>query len=172
MLGGYYLGQIYLGISGTLSQKDVLIIQSATHNHYADNLEIIQLHFILIDGTIHSVTSENIDLEQLHNLLVSNTLHSVISDKASLTQLHNLLVGNANHSLTSSHILKIFNWDELGKFFGTYLKDYGDEGVLDKLDTPEKSIYILDREKLGTFTGSEPNETGTYIKDNNKQGIL
>lgn len=171
MLGGYYLGSYYLGISGALSSLETLIIQNAIHGHYADNVILMQYHSLLVDWAIHNPSSDNVDLTSIYKLIASSCKHNNIADNITLKQLHYLLTDNTRHTVTSDKILKIFDWNELGKFFGIYLKDYVDNGTLDKITLPNSSIYTLEHNEIGTF-GTVSNDTGIYIKENTEQGIL
>lgn len=128
MLGGYYLGYSYLGISGTLNQDDILIIQNALHGHYVDNIDLLQICSLLIDAALHSTSSDKIS--------------------------------------------KIFNWDDVNKYFGIYIKDYVDSGVFDSVPDIDKEIYILKQKQLGSFSQSGVDESGIYIKEDTSKGLL
>ena len=172
MLGGYYLGQSYLGISGGASRLDELIIHGSVHEITAENVKIIQYHILPVDNTGHEISSDNLTTYILYALLVENGIHGLATDNVRLIQLYTLLIDNTTHDTLSRHILKIFNWDEMNKFFGLYIKDFGEQGAIDSIEKPDTSIYILDKDKNGVFTTSEVDKGGVYIKNNNKQGLL
>lgn len=172
MLGGYYLGQLYLGISGSASTLDILMVQDSFHNVSSDNINIVHYQVLATDGSLHSITSDNITLAEIYELLINNGLHGIASNNIAISILYELFVNNTKHSTSSQSILKIFNWDEMNKFFGTYVKDFGSLGDLEKIDSPDTSIYVIKKEKLGTFNSVSIDNSGTYIKENNKQGIL
>ena len=172
MLGGYYLGQLYLGLSGTLNQDDILIIHNALHGHYVDNIDLLQICSLLIDEARHSTSSDNIDLVQIYQMMIDYCRHSSSSDIISLCQLQNLLIDAALHSTSSDKISKIFNWDDVNKYFGIYIKDYVDSGVFDSVPDIDKEIYILKQKQLGSFSQSGVDESGIYIKEDTSKGLL
>mgnify|MGYP003594999111 CR=1 FL=1 len=145
MLGGYYLGQLYLGISGFM-QAGELVIQSADHGHSADNITLVQHHTVVVSNTTHSVTSyaldiienkllaiasadniltsDNISLVQQHTLSIADTLHGLISDNTILLQKHTVSVVDSAHSLaTDGNILlnqfTLLNQPDTGAFIVT-----------------------------------------------------
>lgn len=65
MFGGYYLGQLYLGISG-LPSSGSLSVQQPSHQLSSDNVTLVQKHTIVVDSDSHTLTSENITLTQKH----------------------------------------------------------------------------------------------------------
>ena len=103
MLGGYFLGQIYLGISGLPSSGE-LTVQSSIHSHSVDNITLIQQHVIALSNASHSLTSDNLDLIEHKTLVVNSAVHSLISDVIALTQAHTIVVANTTHGLTSDEI--------------------------------------------------------------------
>lgn len=106
MLGGYYLGQAYLGISG-LPSTGSLTVQDSSHTLTSDNIALIQQHVIALANALHSLTSDNLDLIEHKTLVIDSTLHSLVSDLIVLTQAHTLVVDNTTHGLTSDQIALI-----------------------------------------------------------------
>jgi len=103
MLGGYYLGQLYLGISG-LPSAGVLSVVPSSHQLSSDQINLTQKHLLIVDAVSHSLTSENITLTQKHVLSVDNAFHTHLGDNASITSEHFLGVDDAYHGLTSTEI--------------------------------------------------------------------
>lgn len=104
MLGGYYLGQLYLGISG-LPSAGVLSVVPSSHQLSSDNVTLTQKHTIVVDAVAHTLTSENITLTQKHVLSVDNAFHTLMSENVAITSEHFLGVNDAFHGLTSAEIL-------------------------------------------------------------------
>lgn len=63
MLGGYYLGQLYLGLSGQVSAGSITI-QNTDHGHSAGNITLVQ-HTLDIDSNVHTLFD---DLTRVINL--------------------------------------------------------------------------------------------------------
>lgn len=108
MLGGYYLGQLYLGISG-LPSSGSLSAQNAEHSHSVDNITLIQHHIIALADASHSLTSDNIDLIENKTLVVASATHGLTSDVIALLQNHLLVVADTLHGLTSDNITLLQN---------------------------------------------------------------
>lgn len=104
MLGGYYLGQLYLGISG-LPAAGILSIQNTSHDHTVDNIILLQQHVVVVSNTTHSLVSDNLDLIEHKTLVLNNTSHTLTSDVIALIQQHTLAVANSLHGLTSDNIV-------------------------------------------------------------------
>jgi hypothetical protein len=103
MLGGYYLGQLYLGISG-LPSSGVLSVVPSSHQLSSDNITLTQKHSILVDSTAHALSSENITLTQKHVLTVENAIHTLMSENVAITSEQVLGINDAFHGLTSTEI--------------------------------------------------------------------
>lgn len=103
MLGGYYLGQLYLGISG-LPSAGVLSVVPSSHQLSSDNITLTQKHTIVVDSTAHSLTSENITLTQKHLLAVDNAIHTLMSENVAITSEQVLGINDAFHGLVSTTI--------------------------------------------------------------------
>ena len=103
MLGGYYLGQAYLGISGWTA-SGTLTVQDTTHGHTVGNIALVQQHTIVVSNTTHSLTSDIIDLIEHKTLALDSTSHSLVSDVIALVQQHTLVIANTLHGLTSDNI--------------------------------------------------------------------
>lgn len=125
MLGGYYLGQWYLGISGlpaggtlspqgsshqlssdniTLTQKHTIVIDSASHTLTSGEITLTQKHVLTVEDAIHTLMSENIALTSEHFLGINDSFHGLTSTEIQLTQKHTIVVENTTHSLTSENI--------------------------------------------------------------------
>lgn len=123
MLGGYYLGQLYLGISGlpmagilsvvpsshqlssdniTLVQKHTLVINSAAHTLSSENVTVTQKHQLTVEAAYHTLMSENAPITSEHFLGVQDAFHGVYSPEAVLTQKHTIVVNHTTHGLTST----------------------------------------------------------------------
>lgn len=236
MLGGYYLGQLYLGESGlpstgqltvqdthhshtadnvVLVEHKTLVISDTTHGHTVDNVEITehktlvvndtthsqtvdnvtitQQHTLVINDTIHGHTADSITLTQVHNLTISDTLHGQTADSPTLTQAMTLVISDSLHSITSdvvvivehktlyindtrhrirSDVANIFNWDELGVFFGRYLDDYKTFGTLTDEQIAELGFlynkFVASKAPFSEFEG----EFGQFILNLRSSGAL
>lgn len=104
MLGGYYLGQLYLGQSG-LPEAGVLSIQNTDHSHTVDNIVLLQQHNLVVSNTTHSLTSDNLALIEHKTLVIASTNHALTSDVISLIQQHLLAINNTSHGLVSDNIV-------------------------------------------------------------------
>ena len=127
MLGGYYLGQLYLGLSGKVSAGSITV-QNTDHVHSADNITLVQHYTVVVSNATHSatsdvldiienklldiasadnsLTSDNISLVQQHTLAIADTLYGLISDNTILLQKHTLSAADSAHSLvTDGNIL-------------------------------------------------------------------
>lgn len=171
MLGGYYLGQLYLGISG-LVRYYILDIDTSNHSVTFNGITLTQLHNLILYNSLNNLTSDSLSLTQLHNILVNSAINRLDSDNITILQFHNLLVATTTHSVSSKKILKIFNWDEMNKFFGIYIKEYESLGGIDTVNSPDAISFIVPTTQSGSLSSIEITNQGTYIKDNNKQGIL
>ena len=143
MLGGYYLGQAYLGISG-LPSTGSLTVQDSSHSLTSDNIALIQQHVIALADAIHSLTSDNLDLIEHKTLVIDSTIHSLTSDNIVLTQAHTIVVENTTHGLTSDnialvqqHLLAIANASH------SHTVDNIDLNQFTLLNTPDSSIIGL-----------------------------
>lgn len=103
MLGGYYLGQLYLGISG-LPSAGVLSAVPSSHQLSSDNLTLTQKHTLVVDSDSHTLASGNITLTQKHLLVVEDAIHTLMSENVALTSEHFLGVNDAFHGLESTEI--------------------------------------------------------------------
>ena len=103
MLGGYYLGQLYLGISG-LPSAGVLSVVPSSHQLSSDNINLTQKHIIVVESVSHGLSSGNITLTQKHVLTVDDAVHSQLSDNSSITSEHFLGLDDSYHGLTSTEI--------------------------------------------------------------------
>lgn len=159
MLGGYYLGQLYLGISGLPSSGSLSVVPSS-----------------------HQLTSDNTTLTQKHTLIVANTLHGLISDtlggliniqpdgfgggfgaieawgvkqfgEINIELPINFLILNldSNHSVSSDSLntfIQIFNMIRTG----IYIKDFDDDGYVGDEYIKDSGVAIVNKPKLGKLT--------------------
>ncbi len=103
MLGGYYLGQLYLGISGLPSSGN-LTVQAANHQLTSDNITLTQKQTIVIANALHGLTSGNITLTQKHLVTADNAAHTLMSENVAITSEQVLGINSAFHGLTSTNI--------------------------------------------------------------------
>lgn len=236
MLGGYYLGHLYLGESGTFS-ADELVVQDSRHLHYSDNVAIVEhktlavddtLHAhtadevaltehktLVVDNTIHAHTVDNLTIVQQHTIAIQDTLHAHTADNVTITQVHNLVIDDTLHGHTvdsptlvqamilsidstrhtstsdvivivehklleidstrhkvRSDVTTVFNWDELGVFFGRYLDDYKNFGSFTDEQVAEIGFlynkYVQSNITLEEFEA----ELGNYVQQFVKTGDL
>lgn len=172
MLGGYYLGHLYLGISGSLIRIYLLELQNAVHNHTVDSMTMLVFYYMYIDSVLHSTTVDNVELLQWCYLTAQKCYNSLSSENITLLQFHKLFVDESLHHQSSDKILKIFNWDDVNKYFGIYIKDYVNGGTFNNLPDIDKEIYILKQKQLGSFSQSGVDESGIYIKEDTRKGLL
>ncbi len=125
MFGGYYLGQLYLGISGlpasgnitvqsdshqlssdniTLTQKQTIVIADTLHGLTSGNITLIQKHLVTADDAYHTLMSENVAITSEQVLGINSAFHGLTSTTLDLTQKHTLVVNNTAHGLTSDNI--------------------------------------------------------------------
>lgn len=103
MLGGYYLGQLYLGISG-LPAGGTLSIQGSSHQLSSDNINLTQKHTIVVASGGHTLTSGNVTLIQKHILTVQDAVHTHLSENTPITSEHFLGVHDSSHGVTSQEV--------------------------------------------------------------------
>lgn len=196
MLGGYYLGQQYLGISGRVYAGSITV-QNTDHGHSADNITLVQHHTVIVSNTTHSVTSDvldiiehkllaiasadniltsdNISLVQQHTLAISDTLHGLISDNIILLQKHTLSAADSAHSLeTDGNILlnqfMLLNQPAPGAFLVTSPEIWiAQNNILAVDNTMHTLVDTLSR----IISWADYNYfSGIYIKDFGKSGDL
>lgn len=103
MLGGYYLGQLYLGISG-LPAAGTLSVQSSSHQLSSDNITLTQKHSIVVSNTTHGLSSGNLDLVEHKTLSVSNAYHGHTAQGITLAVRSYLDVSNAIHGHSANNV--------------------------------------------------------------------
>lgn len=103
MLGGYYLGQLYLGISG-LPAGGTLSPQGSSHQLSSDNITLTQKHLLVVENAIHTLMSENVALTSEQILGINDAFHGLTSTEIQLTQKHTIVVDNTTHSLMSDNL--------------------------------------------------------------------
>lgn len=238
MLGGYYLGQLYLGLSGgfggtgsltvqdsnhshtvdnvtlvqqhtivvsdslhghtvdsvVLIEHKTLVVNDTTHGHTADNVVLIQQHTLVVNDSSHGHTVDNVVLIQQHAIVVADALHGLSSETPTLNQ-YTLIehVNDANHGLTSDSIVliqnftldpddsyhsvisdnisRIINWDELGLFFGIYIKDFKADGSFSEIASVDDGILIKKQKQLGSFETAQI-DSGVLKRVFDKQGQI
>lgn len=144
MFGGYYLGQLYLGISG-LPSAGSLTVQNTDHAHTVDNITLIQQHVLVVDNTTHSLTSDNLDLVEHKTLVIASASHSLVSDVISLIQQHTLVVSDAVHGLTSENIV-LFQKHTLSVQDSVHDHTVDGNLVLDQyflLNQPDPGVFLV-----------------------------
>lgn len=134
MLGGYYLGLEYFGISGSIGAVSP---QSTAHAVLSDTIVLLQSSYIVAQNSNISVYSNNI---LWNSLLVDNCRNVLLVDDVLLRQLHNILVDNCKHGMSSSTIKRIYNWDELKKYFGLYKSSFKSGGDLTSINIDDPSV--------------------------------
>lgn len=105
MLGGYYLGQLYLGISG-LPDTGTLSVQSSSHQLSSDNITITQKHTLVTSSAVHSLASDNVTIIQKFILKADDTIHNITSDNVSIISFFDI------------------------RDKGIYIKDFGHSGFI------------------------------------------
>lgn len=166
MLGGYYLGQAYLGISGWTASGE-LTVQEASHNHSADNAVLTQWHMLALNDALHSLVSDSPPLSQHMSLThVNDANHSLASDVLLLLQQHLLTVEDTRHPFRMESILRIINWDELGVFTGIYKPDRSSRGAFEQSDDEDG---ILKPVRIGSGSLEEAMIDSGILKPTNKE---
>lgn len=196
MLGGYYLGQQYLGISG-LPSAGVISVQDSSHSHGVDNITLIQQHVLTLADTTHSLTSDNLDLIEHKTLVIDSSLHSLTSDSIVLVQAHTIVVEDTTHGLTSDniviiqqHLLDIANTSHglvndgdlvLNQFLLLNTPHSSIIGVTSPtIWISQNNILVVDDSLLGLIDNSRriinladyQYFTGTYMKRFSQSGVL
>ena len=181
MFGGYYLGQLYLGISG-LPSSGSLSVQQPSHQLSSDNVTLVQKHTIVVDSTTHSINSDNLYLVEHKTLIianashghtaqgvtlavrsyldVANALHSHIAQNVALTQKHVIVVNNTTHSLLTDALGGLINIQPYG-FGGGYgaieawgVKHFGEINIelpLNYLIIADNAVHNLWFDDFDTF---------------------
>lgn len=123
MLGGYYLGQAYLGISGWTA-TGTLTVQGATHGHTADEIVLVQKHTLSVSDSAHSNEAEgNIVLDEYLLLNVPDPgVFLATSTEIVLTQKHTLVIENTMHTPIDT-LTRIINFADYNRFSGIYIVD-------------------------------------------------
>lgn len=119
MLGGYYFGQEYLGISGW-TDSGTLTVRGTNHSNTADNIALIQQHVIVVDNTTHSWIAQN------NILAVDNTMHTLVDT-----------------------LSRIINLADYNYFSGIYIKDFGQSGYLREFGSLYAGTLILQNKNIG-----------------------
>lgn len=160
MLGGYYLGQLYLGISGLPSAGTIVVLPSS-HQLSSDNILLTQKHRILLDNATHALMSGNILLTQKHLLTVENSIHSLMSENAAITSEHFLGVNDSFHGLQSTEIQLTQKHDILVDSSNHSLSS----GILDLIE--HKTIVVQNTAHGHTVDGNLAIPVKFYLVVNN-----
>ena len=75
MLGGYYLGQLYLGESGAV-HTDTLSVGDTFHGHTVDQATIIEHKTLVVADATHGHTVDNISLIEHKTVIANDTFHN------------------------------------------------------------------------------------------------
>lgn len=123
MLGGYYLGQLYLGLSGQVYDGSITV-QNTDNGHSADNITLVQHHTVVVSDTTHSLTAEgNLLLTQLLPLnQPAPGVFLATSTEIVLTQKHTLVIENTMHTPIDT-LTRIINFADYNRFSGIYIVD-------------------------------------------------
>lgn len=97
MLGGFYLGHLYLGASGGIASGE-LTVQDAHHSHDTVEVLIHQIHKLSAQSALHGhQASGGVILVEHKTLSVLNTLHGHTAQGVVLAQKHILQPSNTKH---------------------------------------------------------------------------
>lgn len=164
MLGGYYLGQAYLGISGWTA-SGTLTVQDTTHGHTAGNIALVQQHTLAVADSAHSLATDgNLVLNEYFLLNQPDPgVFLVTSPEISLVQHHTLVIENNLHELVNS-IARIINWADYNVFSGIYIKDFSSEGVVEQLEKEYGIVVVNKTQNVDTLVPVTP-DTGTFITE-------
>lgn len=171
MFGGYYLGQIYLGIS-CFDYSSTLNVDNTNHSVVSSNVTISQTHILVVDNTTHSHYVDEVSVYTEHILQVNNAYHGHIANNITVTQNHNILIDNSAHQLISDNILKIVDWNDLNVFFGIYRPKRTSSGEILPAEPGELLIYRQNRDINGTLSNEDISESGIYRPRKIETGIL
>lgn len=139
MLGGFYTGNYYTGISGWIASL-YIIIDNPTNRVTSDNISISQKHIISPIGAIHGLGIDNTIVNQKQSIIVDGISFTPNSDTIRIYRKHILSIFD---NVLSSQInpAYIINWNdfdvESGKIYN--LKEY-QSGDIDT-DTIDGGIY-------------------------------
>lgn len=107
MLGGYYLGQLYLGESGLPNGQ--LTVQDSNHSHTADSIVLVQHYTLAVSDTLHGHTVDGVSLTEHKTLAVNDTAHQHTVDGLTLTQQYILAVSDSSHSHNTDGVAVLQN---------------------------------------------------------------
>jgi hypothetical protein len=149
---------------GDLSQVHNLVVGNTTHSLVTDSVALLQNQLLAIQNAAHSLTSTNVDIIQFTLLGTPNSSVIGVTDSgAAMIVNRTLAVDNALHPLHSTEIPKIFNWDDLGFYFGYYRPAIRpDNGVLTEEEIAQGYIAPRRNDNNGTFEQASIDE-GFYI---------
>jgi hypothetical protein len=131
-----------------LLQKRFIWAEKAIHAQTADTLDFFQRHYLAVQDTTHAQLAESLLFLQRHYISVNDARHGQAVDNLTLIQDFKMSIDDTRHRQVADKIAKIFNWDELGKFFGVYKKDFAKGGDLTAEEIAAAVILKKD------FTGS------------------
>lgn len=192
MFGGYYLGQLYLGISG-LPSSGVLSVVPSSHQLSSDNINLTQKHTIVVSYDSYTLTSDNITLTQKHTLSVSNASHSLLIDAlGGLINIQPYGMGGGfgavdgwgvaefgsinielplNFLILADDALHNLSSDELDAFIqifnmvrtGEYIKDFGEAGQVGSEYTKDTGTMPVKNGSFGQITPVPESNHGFFI---------
>ena len=87
-----------------LSQNHVLAINDAQHSHQADNLLLSQVHQLAIQEATHNHTADNLDLDQEQVLTIQSAEHGHMADNLTISFELSLTIQEATHSHTADNL--------------------------------------------------------------------
>lgn len=165
MLGGYYLGQLYLGISG-LPIAGVLSVVPSSHQLSSDQINLTQKHLLVINSSAHTLTSENITLLNTPD----STIIGVSSPEIWIAQNNILVIDNSYLGLIDD-LSRIINLADYQYYTGIYIKDFSQSGDLEENGDLEAGTLILQNKNSGLLETLQI-DSGVFIKTTDKQGQL
>ena len=161
MLGGYYLGQLYLGISGLPAGS--ITVQNTDHWHSADNITLVQHYTVVVSNATHSATSDSLDIIENKLLAIASADNSLTSDNISLVQHHTLEIDSGVHALFD-YISRIINLADYSYYSGVYIRDFGYNGDIDQA-MPEYGVVAVNRTTNADTLVPVTQDTGTFITE-------
>lgn len=167
MLGGYYLGQLYLGISG-LPAGGTLSPQGASHQLSSDNINLTQKHTIVVANTTHAVISQKAPPYQPDGYgggwgAIDGFGVAEFGGINILLPLNYLILAeDSRHTVTSPELdnfIQIFNMIRTGE----YKKDFGSQGDIGSEYTKDTGTMPVKQGNFGQITPVPESNQGLFI---------
>lgn len=98
------IGNDFRYLTSAVSGGTTLVIQDATHSHFADALVLSQNHVLAINDAQHSHQADNLLLSQVHQLAIQEATHSHTADNLDLDQEQVLTIQSAEHGHTADNL--------------------------------------------------------------------